>query len=76
MTTGQHATSADCPCCYERIQPGEDTDTALVAAFIGGVMAVQTNVPMAEALCAKHSDMCRDALEAIMMMMRAGVVPR
>jgi hypothetical protein len=42
--------------------PGPDTDRALVIAFVAGVMARDQGVPMAEALCAKHSAFARDGL--------------
>lgn len=58
----QHATSEDCPCCHERMAPGLDTDRALVIAFVAGVMARDTNTPMAEALCSKHSALAADGL--------------
>ncbi len=56
------ATSEDCPCCHGRLVPGEDTDRAFVIAFIGGVTARDQNVPIGEALCAKHAAFARECI--------------
>src|SRR5260370_311202 len=58
----KHASPSDCPCCFECLAPGLDTDRALVVAFASGVMARDQNVPMGQALCAKHAALARDAL--------------
>ncbi len=65
-----HAKPIDCPCCFDRIAPGNDTDTALVSAFLGGIFARDQNVPMGEALCAKHAEMCHHALTCILAVAR------
>lgn len=65
-----HASPADCPCCHECLSPGDDTDRALVVAFLGGVTARDQDVPMAEALCAKHAGLARDCLTSTLAMAR------
>lgn len=56
------ATSDDCPCCHDRLKPGVDTDRAFVITFFAGVTARDQNVPMGEALCAKHGALLKDCL--------------
>lgn len=67
----RNATTEDCPCCHERISPGVDTDRAFVAAFIGGVLARDHNIPLAAALCRKHAALCADALHFVVTMDRS-----
>jgi hypothetical protein len=67
-----HATTEDCPCCHECLAPGLDTDRALVVAFVAGIAAHDDNVPMAEALCAKHSALTRECLGFVLDQVRKG----
>jgi len=41
-------------------------DAATVTAFVSGVCAVQMNVPMAQALCAKHAQIAAEALAFVL----------
>lgn len=56
-----HATSEDCPCCHRCLSPGEDTDRALVAAFLSGITAHATDVPHRAALCEHHAALGAEA---------------
>lgn len=51
----KHASPEDCPCCHDDIEPGDDTDRALVVAFVAGIAAAKTNTPVGTALCPKHT---------------------
>lgn len=68
MTT--HASTEDCPCCHEQLEPGEDTERAMVTAFLGGILARDGNIPIGHALCAKHSGLARDCLGFVLGAMR------
>lgn len=48
------ASAADCPCCYDDLRSERATDTALVAAFLSGMVAAYADVPLPHALCARH----------------------
>lgn len=57
-------TRADCPCCHACLSPGEDTDRALVVAFLSGLAAKDaglTRSPMSRTLCLKHARMSAEA---------------
>lgn len=59
------ATEEECGCCHQDIEPGLDTDRALVASFIAGILARDANTPMARALCKRHAELARDALQFV-----------
>ncbi len=66
------ATSEDCPCCHECLSPGDDTDRALIAAFLGGHAASALAVPTSMALCAKHHEMALEAARFVAAGLAAG----
>jgi hypothetical protein len=64
--TTPHALSDVCPCCHdEGIAPGDDTDRALVTAFLCGGVAGRANVPPEVALCKKHAALAREAVASL-----------
>jgi len=76
---GKPAAMEDCACCHAIfIVPGasceaeEERDTALVASFLGGVIARDRDVPIGVALCEKHGALAEEALRFLL----AGKVER
>lgn len=57
-----HATPEDCPCCYSHLDDDDGKDSALVSAFLAGMVAHEESVPILEALCRRHSVIAAEAV--------------
>jgi hypothetical protein len=55
-------TPEECPCCHECLAPGEDTERALVVAFLGGYFARHYTTPPERALCETHARLVGEAM--------------
>jgi hypothetical protein len=67
-----HAAFDKCPCCHGDIEGGDDVDRVLIAAFLGGVIARELNLPPGEVLCPKHVALCTSAMVFTMGLAKEG----
>jgi hypothetical protein len=59
----KHASPEDCPCCFEALEPGADTERAIICAFIAGAAAgIGHGTQFEQALCARHYGMAMECL--------------